>query len=112
MTDNRYGDKPLGKSVEEVESEAGNRTNSSLPGEARRDLADEADFIPVVVSGGTGGSAGFPAVVNPDALIEKGSGPVDPTNETRVGDAREGGLSQNDGVNTPMPDRDRGTSES
>ncbi len=114
MTDNRYGDKPLGKSVEEVESQEGNRVNSPVPGEARRDLADEADFIPVVVSGGTGGSAGFPAVINPEALIEEGSGPVAPTAETRAGDAGRGGfgLADEDDVNTPMPDRDRGTSES
>ncbi len=108
MTDNRYGDKPLGKSVEEVENEQGNRVNSPMPGESRRELEDEANFVPAVVTGGTGGSAGFPAVVNPDALVEEGSGPADHTEAAERGRDR----TDRDGVNQPMPDRDRGTSES
>ncbi|MFK7601057.1 hypothetical protein ACI3L1_02460 [Deinococcus sp. SM5_A1] len=109
MTDNRYGDKPLGKSVEEVESEEGNRVNSPVPGEARRDMQDEADFVPAVVGGGGGGTGATPAMINPDALIEDGSGPVDPTtgaNRNRFD------LADGNDVNQPMPDRNRGTSES
>lgn len=74
MTDNKYGNKPLGKSVEEVESESANTVNSPVPGEQRR--AEEAAVIPAVVTGNAGGT---PAVINPDALIEKGSGPDDTT---------------------------------
>ncbi|GGL70345.1 hypothetical protein GCM10010840_05520 [Deinococcus aerolatus] len=96
MTDNRYGDKPLGKSVEEVENEQGNRVNSPLPGENRRDLDAAADFVPVVVSGGTGGSAGFPAVVNPDALTEDGGGSVDRPDQTRADTAVRGDVGQSD----------------
>ena len=108
MTDNRYGDKPLGKSVEEVESEGGNRVNSSVPGEDRRELADEVNFVPAVVSGG-GGTSGTPVLVNPAALIEGGSGPQDRTDPAGRGGI---GWSDEDLVNRPMPDSDRGTSES
>ncbi|CAM3836153.1 hypothetical protein [Deinococcus frigens] len=110
MTDNRYGDKPLGKSVEEVEAEESNRVNSPLPGEARREMQDEADFIPAVVSGGGGGTSGTPAIINPGALVEGGSGAVDRSDETRE---RSGlGWVDEDEVDRPMSDRDRGTSES
>lgn len=72
MTDNKYGNEPLGKSVEEIESESANTINSPVPGEQRR--AEEATVIPAVVTGNAGG---IPAVINPEALIEKGSGPGD-----------------------------------
>ncbi|MBB6015997.1 hypothetical protein ACFP9V_11360 [Deinococcus radiopugnans] len=77
MTDNRYGDKPLGKSVEEVESETGNRVNSPLPGEARRDLEVDAAIVPAIVGGGGESTGAVPAIINSDALVEGGSGPDD-----------------------------------
>lgn len=48
MTDseNRYGDAPLGKSVEEVEGDAGNLVNSPVPGENLGD--DGAAFVPAI----------------------------------------------------------------
>lgn len=67
MTDNRYGDAPLGKSVEEIEQESGNVVNSSVEGEARR--AEEAPVVPALV---TGTGSGVIAAVRPDALIESG----------------------------------------
>lgn len=66
MTDNKYGDQPLGKSVEEIESESGNTVNSPVPGEQRR--ADEAIIIPAIVPGTAGGT---PAVVNIAPLVEE-----------------------------------------
>lgn len=110
MTDNRYGSEPLGKSVEEVEGESGNRVNSSVPGETQRDLEMDAAIIPAVVSGGTGGSAGFPAVIDPNGLVEDGSGPQ----EDRRDPARQPMQDWGDqgGGDAPMPDQDRGTSES
>ncbi|MDV6375646.1 hypothetical protein [Deinococcus arenicola] len=109
MTDNRYGDQPLGKSVEEVEREEGNRVNSSVPGELQRDAEMHAAIIPAVVGGGTGGSVGFPAVLDPDGLIEDGSGADDGTAASERGSS---GWAAGDGVNQPMADSDRGTSES
>ena len=47
-------DQPIiGKSVEEIESESGNRVNSPLEGEAHRDDADTV-MVPAVNSPGTG----------------------------------------------------------
>ncbi len=47
-------DQPIiGKSVEEIESESGNRVNSPLEGEAHRDAADTV-LVPAVNSPGTG----------------------------------------------------------
>ncbi|CAM4452369.1 hypothetical protein [Deinococcus marmoris] len=109
MTDNRYGDTPLGKSVKEVESEAGNRVNSPLPGEARRDLEADAAFIPAVVGGGNLAVAAL-VVNDPDVLVEGGSGPDDDHRDPAERPMR--GWADQDQVNTPMPDRDRGTSES
>ena len=109
MTDNRYGDKPLGKSVEEVESEQGNRVNSPVPGETRRDLEADAAIVPAVVGGGSQSTGAVPAIINPDVLTEGGSGPDDRRNP---GERPLTGWADQDQVNTPMPDRDRGTSES
>ncbi|NTY00404.1 hypothetical protein [Deinococcus sp. JMULE3] len=72
MTDNRYGDAPLGKSVEEIQQESGNVVNSPATGEARR--AEEAPVVPALV---TGTGSGVIAAVRPDALIEPGSGADD-----------------------------------
>ncbi|MBZ9714025.1 hypothetical protein [Deinococcus multiflagellatus] len=71
--DNRYGDAPLGKSVEEIEQEGGNLINDPRPGEARRD-DDLAGVVPAVVNGTT---SAVPAVVRPGALVEGGSGADD-----------------------------------
>jgi hypothetical protein len=50
MTDSsdRYGSQPLGKSVEEVESEAGNRVNPAVPGEQIRHDEEVVAMIPAV----------------------------------------------------------------
>ncbi len=74
---NRYGSEPLGKSVEEVESESGNLVNSPVEGEQIRQ-ADTAGIPAVIPSNG----AGVPAIVNPGALIEPGSGAYDGTANT------------------------------
>lgn len=72
MTDNsnRYGSEPLGKSVEEVEQETGNVTNSPVEGEALRRAEDTTLVVPAVVNSNT---SGIPALVNPDALTDRGS---------------------------------------
>ncbi|MFC4424634.1 hypothetical protein [Deinococcus navajonensis] len=68
MTDssNRYGDQPLGKSVEEVEREGGNLTNSPVPGELHRD--EDAPVVPAVIGGNASGVPGI--AVNPVVLTD------------------------------------------
>lgn len=74
MSENRYGDAPLGKSVEQIEHESANRVNSPVEGEVRR--ADETAVLPAVVNSNT---TAVPAVLNPDALVEGGGGADDGT---------------------------------
>lgn len=76
MTDqpNRYGNEPLGKSVEEVEQESGNVANSPVGGESVRHDQDSTLVVPAVVNSNT---SGIPAVLNADALVEDGSGAAD-----------------------------------
>ncbi|PNY81837.1 hypothetical protein [Deinococcus koreensis] len=71
MTDNsnRYGSEPLGRSVEEIEQETGNVTNSPVEGEAVRHAEDTTLVVPAVVNSNT---SGIPALVNPDALTDGG----------------------------------------
>lgn len=70
--DNRYGNQPLGKSVEEVEQEIG--ATQTPPDQA----APDAVVIPApVVVGGTVGS-GVAAVVNPAALVDDSGQAVTP----------------------------------
>ncbi|CAM4452400.1 hypothetical protein [Deinococcus marmoris] len=67
MTDSsdRYGSEPLGKSVEEVESEAGNRVNPSVPGEqVRHD--EEVAMIPAVSNSNINTN---PGVIVPRTLL-------------------------------------------
>ncbi|GGO20528.1 hypothetical protein [Deinococcus humi] len=109
MTDNRYGDKPLGKSVEEVESEQGNRVNSPVSGETRRNLEADAAIVPAVVGGGNQSTGAVLALTDPDVLTEAGSGADDRRNSA---EQPMSGWADEDQVNMPMPDRDRGTSES
>ncbi|CAM3836101.1 hypothetical protein [Deinococcus frigens] len=68
MTDshNRYGDQPLGKSVEDIEAEEGNRVNSSVPGEAVRRDQEEVGVIPAVANSNTNTN---PGVIAPDTLL-------------------------------------------
>ncbi|GGM13081.1 hypothetical protein [Deinococcus aerophilus] len=72
MTDssNRYGNDPLGKSVEEVENDSGNRVNSSVEGERVRHDHDGAAVLPTVVNGTTSGVV--PAILNSDELVDDG----------------------------------------
>lgn len=77
MTDqsNRYGQEPLGKSVEEVEQESSNAVNSPVSGEEVRHEQDRALVVPAVVNSNT---SGIPALINPDALTDgDGSGADD-----------------------------------
>lgn len=73
---NRYGDEPLGKSVEQVQRESGNLVNSPVEGEVRREQEDaEMLVVPAVPNAN---QTGTPAVaVNPGALVEPGSGADD-----------------------------------
>ncbi|UBV42050.1 hypothetical protein LAJ19_10440 [Deinococcus taeanensis] len=77
MTDNRYGDTPLGKSVEEIEQEGGNLVNDARQGEAVR--RDEAPVVPAV---STLQGSGVIAALRPGDLIERGSGAEDGTAST------------------------------
>ncbi|WP_027460952.1 hypothetical protein [Deinococcus murrayi] len=82
MTDNRYGDAPLGRSVEEIEQESGNLINSSRPGEVVRE--DDAAAFPAIVNSNQSAS---PAIVNPEKLLERGGDADDRTARThRDGD--------------------------
>lgn len=83
MTGNRYGDAPLGKSVEEVEQDSSNRVNSSVEGEQ---LQGEAGALPAISNGNV---SSIPAVINPRGLMEEGSGADDGTARTRQ-DSSEG----------------------
>ncbi|MPY65429.1 hypothetical protein F8S09_01810 [Deinococcus sp. SDU3-2] len=82
MTDNRYGDAPLGRSVEEIEQESGNLVNSSLPGETVRD--NDTAAVPAIVNSNQSAS---PAVVNPENMMVSGGGADDGTAHTH----RDGG---------------------
>ncbi|MBI0444932.1 MULTISPECIES: hypothetical protein [unclassified Deinococcus] len=80
--DHRYGDQPLGKSVEEVEEESSNRVNSPVPGEQIQDDALGAGVVVPPVLGGPSGGAMIPAVMDGERLTERaddGSGPDDGT---------------------------------
>jgi len=82
MTDdrNRYGDAPLGRSVEEVEQESGNLENSPVEGEQRRSHDEAA--VPAIANSNT---SAVPAVLNPDGLSEEGSRADDGTARTGRG---------------------------
>ncbi|EYB68389.1 hypothetical protein DEIPH_ctg025orf0279 [Deinococcus phoenicis] len=86
MTDsgNRYGNAPLGKSVEEIEQESGNLENSPVQGEQVRD--QEGVAVPAIVNGN---ASSIPAIVNVDRLTEGGSGADDGTAPTNR-DSSEG----------------------
>lgn len=88
MTDsgNRYGNEPLGKSVEEIEENSSNRVNSPVEGEQRRD--EEGVAIPAIVNGN---ASSVPAIVNADQLVEDGSGRDDGT-ETNARDSQTNGV--------------------
>ncbi len=68
MTDSpdRYGSKPLGKSVEAIEGEEGNRVNSPVPGEQVRHEEETVAVIPAVSKSNTSTN---PGVVSPDTLL-------------------------------------------
>ncbi|MEW6421372.1 MAG: hypothetical protein AB1511_06565 [Deinococcota bacterium] len=90
--DHRYGEQPLGKSVEEVEAEGGNRLNSPVPGEqVREDELGAGLVVPPVLSGPSG-TAMIPAVMDGERLTERaddGSGPDD-GNTPKNRDSSEG----------------------
>lgn len=76
MTDNsnRYGSEPLGKSVEEIEQDSGNRINPSVGGEEVRHTEDRNLVVPAIINGN---QTGVPAVVNSHALVDHGGGADD-----------------------------------
>jgi hypothetical protein len=74
MTDNGYGDAPLGKSVEEVQEEGGNRENSPVQGEETG--PDEITALPATANANTSAA---PAVLYPAHMEERGNGPDDGT---------------------------------
>jgi hypothetical protein len=92
MTDNsnRYGNEPLGKSVEEIEQDSGNLVNSPVEGEQRRD--SDATFVPAIANGnasgipgtGIGTASGVPAILHTNLLRD-----VEATNTANDGTTRE-----------------------
>jgi hypothetical protein len=72
-------DAVVGKSVEEIEQESGNRVNSSVQGEHRGDVGGPV-LVPGAVAGGagtvTGLGAGLPGVVGAQLTREE-VGPSD-----------------------------------
>ncbi|MFK7601058.1 hypothetical protein ACI3L1_02465 [Deinococcus sp. SM5_A1] len=68
MTDSpdRYGSKPLGKSVEEIKGEEGNCVNSPVPGEQIRHDEEAVAVIPAISNSNTSTN---PGVVAPDTLL-------------------------------------------
>jgi hypothetical protein len=83
---------PLGKSVEEVEQESSNRTNSSVTGENRD--TDDVGILPAVapVGGvaGSGVSSGVPAVVvNPGLLTDASESGADDGRNNKDRDSSE-----------------------
>lgn len=62
--DNRYGDAPLGRSVEEVEQEGGNLVNPPGPGE---DRGDDEVALPSVANAN---ASAVPAVLDPTGMRE------------------------------------------
>ncbi|RJF73434.1 hypothetical protein D3875_19700 [Deinococcus cavernae] len=85
MTDNRYGNTPLGKSVEEVQDEAGNRINSPVEGEAVR--ANDEKLIPAVVNSNASGTP--VGVLHPEALVEAGGSGDDGSARTNRDSSQE-----------------------
>ena len=86
MTDNsnRYGNEPLGKSVEEVEQESGNLINSPVEGEVQR--AGEDTFVPVIANANATGVPG--AIFGGSAMVDR-TGTADDGSTTRSRDADE-----------------------
>ncbi len=86
MTDNsnRYGNEPLGKSVEEVEQESGNVVNSPVEGEVRR--VNEETFVPVIANANATGVPG--AIFNGSAMVDR-TGTADDGSTSRTRDADE-----------------------
>ena len=68
MTDNRYGETPLGRSVEDIEQDNENRVNPSEQGETarRRDEGLPGAFIPIPA--GPSGSAAPAVIADPDRM--------------------------------------------
>lgn len=72
--DNRYGDAPLGRSVEQIEGDVGNRVNPAVPGEQVRDEEMlEGVPIPPVLSGPSG-TAMIPATPDGGRVTEGDGG--------------------------------------
>ncbi|GBF06439.1 hypothetical protein DAERI_090025 [Deinococcus aerius] len=77
--DNRYGDAPLGRSVEEVEQDNTNRVNSPVPGEQVRD-DDALAGVPVPpVLSGPAGTGMIPAVTDGGRVTDRGGDADDGT---------------------------------
>ncbi|WP_216318568.1 hypothetical protein [Deinococcus aestuarii] len=88
--DNRYGDAPLGRSVEEVEGDAGNRMNSPVPGEQVRDDDMLAGVPAAPVLSGPAGSAVIPGVLDVDRVTDANTGGADDGTARENRDSSEG----------------------
>ncbi|WP_019588676.1 hypothetical protein [Deinococcus apachensis] len=73
--DNRYGDTPLGRSVEEVEQEGGNLENSPVTGEDLR--GGEGDHKVALPSVANANASVVPAVLDPEGMREEEGGGTD-----------------------------------
>ncbi|WP_102127821.1 hypothetical protein [Deinococcus planocerae] len=92
MTDNenRYGDAPLGRSVEEVEGDAGNRVNSAVPGEQVRDDDMLAGVPAAPVLSGPAGTAVIPGVVDVNRVTDANTGGAEDGTARENRDSSEG----------------------
>lgn len=97
-SDHRYGDAPLGRSVEEIEREGGNLVNSPVPGENRNDDGIVPVVVPPAVAGTgvgaplVGGVAGTGSALPAAGLLVAGNrdhGLVEDGGDADDGRARE-----------------------
>lgn len=95
-SDHRYGDAPLGKSVEEIEREGGNLVNSPVPGENRHEDGALPVVIPPAVAGTgvgaplVGGVAGTGSALPAAGLLVTGDrGLIEEGGDADDGRARE-----------------------
>ncbi|GMA13750.1 hypothetical protein E5F05_15325 [Deinococcus metallilatus] len=81
-SDHRYGDAPLGKSVEEIEQDSGNLVNSPVEGEEVRDGGGPDGLLVPPILSGPSGTGMIPAIIDGGRVIreaEDGSGADDGT---------------------------------
>lgn len=72
----RYGDQPLGKSVEEVERESGESSTRPTDDEMARHAGDTPIEVPAIVNSN---ASSVPAVLTPGALTDTRGADTTPT---------------------------------